>query len=309
MDQLKEFFGGAKERLNNPFFFSFILSWFLWNWEVTLALLYWNDGFLNLLDFAACKTDWVHSLVFPVLSAFAYLVIKLGASALVTWFDKKSDNLNISIAKEKSVKLSKYLRDRERLDISLDNLEKIINAENVTTIQLNKQRQIADKARVDLAEARNVITDLRIQQQHSSQTNQELNKQVSVLRNELENYGHTQKALQKTFDTQTMDGEWKVTDFRDNTDIIIRSEVYLIKYPIVYLKNGQDTSSIGRIVNLHFNAHDNTILILKELTAGLTVPHYYWTTLAANTPDKMLGSEMPLTGRNTRSNIEYEKIL
>jgi hypothetical protein len=43
MENINEFIKNFRKRLSSPFFFSFIVSWVLANWKVTIALLWYNS--------------------------------------------------------------------------------------------------------------------------------------------------------------------------------------------------------------------------------------------------------------------------
>ncbi|MEQ9101913.1 MAG: hypothetical protein RIF36_11945 [Imperialibacter sp.] len=275
MDQIKEFFGNAKERLNNPFFFSFILSWFLWNWEITLALFYWEGGLFSLLEYIGCNTDWVHSFLLPVMSAFVYLFFKLVASAIVTWFDKHSDNLNISISKERSVKMNKYLRDRERLDTSLQNLEKIINAENVTQEQLAETTDTNTKLSIKLSEVQTDLSKFQILSNELELKNRKLTEQVSNLGKVIKFREAETKKIQEMlspevltrpdpFDSSMMQGDWTLTRKHVASSKYERYHIFISGKELSISKNSSPQKA-GSIEHYHFNYKKNEVFFVKYL--------------------------------------------
>jgi hypothetical protein len=43
MENLSEFWKEVKERVSNPFIFSFVMLWLIYNWKITVAILFMNE--------------------------------------------------------------------------------------------------------------------------------------------------------------------------------------------------------------------------------------------------------------------------
>jgi hypothetical protein len=56
METPSTLFNSAKDRLANPFLFSFLASWMLYNWRIPLSLFWysdadiWKEGYQSLFD-------------------------------------------------------------------------------------------------------------------------------------------------------------------------------------------------------------------------------------------------------------------
>ncbi|WOK09279.1 hypothetical protein RT717_11580 [Imperialibacter roseus] len=249
MNKINDFFDTLKERFTNPFFASFIISWALINWEITLALLYWENGFDGLIDYISKKADWYYGFVYPFIAACLYPFFRIAVDAAITWIKKISDNWNINISKERSVKISKYLRDRERLDTSLQNLEKIINAENVTADQLKKQIEIAETLQVNLAESRNRLVELEQQVKDSTA----LEKKFSNAQDQLANITNS-NVLNRT---------WKVTIGPVNEG---KTAVFKINGDSLSMMKNNELIEVGRVYGFHYMTPSKRISFIKVIT-------------------------------------------
>jgi hypothetical protein len=78
-NKLKDVFSNVKDRLSNPLIFSFIISWLIYNWEITVALLWYDkfqiqaEGCKSIFEFIQNKLDnkfW--STILPLIVALIY---------------------------------------------------------------------------------------------------------------------------------------------------------------------------------------------------------------------------------------------
>jgi hypothetical protein len=80
MEKLSETFENIKERFSNPLIFSFIVSWLICNWQITLTLA-WHDldevklmGFNNTYQFLRFQLCHNHDYKHPILIAIIYTI-------------------------------------------------------------------------------------------------------------------------------------------------------------------------------------------------------------------------------------------
>ncbi|MEJ1237459.1 hypothetical protein WBG78_04995 [Chryseolinea sp. T2] len=148
MDALKELFSSLKERLSSPFIFSFVLSWLIINWRVTVSLLWydkeqWKDK--SLLTFIeghnnACDFFW-YPLLWALIYTFAYPFITMLWNALQTFVTTRTENWQLSISKEAKVPMSKFIEERTKYSEKAADLDKVIAEEKVTRTKLETAEQ------------------------------------------------------------------------------------------------------------------------------------------------------------------------
>ncbi|WP_333600827.1 hypothetical protein [Flavobacterium sp.] len=132
MEKVSEILNSIKERLSNPLIFSFIVSWLVYNWEITIALLWYDktqfkaEGFKSVFEFVQHQLDtkcW--SMKWPILLAVIYTFGMPYFKEFVDLMNKKA----ILFGKKWKTKL---LKDDLLLQIS--NLEDKLNSINNATL-------------------------------------------------------------------------------------------------------------------------------------------------------------------------------
>ncbi|WP_291097878.1 MULTISPECIES: hypothetical protein [unclassified Flavobacterium] len=79
MDKVSNILNNIKDRLSNPLIFSFLLSWLIFNWEITVALVWYDksqinaEGCKSIFEFIQYKLDnRCGSFFFPFIIAIIY---------------------------------------------------------------------------------------------------------------------------------------------------------------------------------------------------------------------------------------------
>lgn len=149
MESLKEFLDQLKERLTSPFFFSFLIAWLVLNWQITIALFWWNDdqwGNLNIFQFIEANATLFRSLIYPLIFAlgytFGYPFFAMISNAVATFANTKAQNWQLSISKSSKVSIDKLLEERKQLQEKRTELESVVAEEK-------KYKSERDKAVVD----------------------------------------------------------------------------------------------------------------------------------------------------------------
>ena len=140
MEKAGEMIETIKERLANPFLTSFLISWLVYNWRITVGLVWYDtksiqdEGYTSLYDLISTQIRCPESHYYPALAALGlsiglpFLRIVFGAfDALMTrignsWF--------FGIMKNSSISTSKYLDLRDAYLTSIEQLEKVIKDES-----------------------------------------------------------------------------------------------------------------------------------------------------------------------------------
>ncbi|WDF54160.1 hypothetical protein [Mucilaginibacter sp. KACC 22063] len=162
MDKVSDLFKELKDRLASPFFGSFIISWLAINWRIVIVLIFYKQSDLKLdhyhsyLEFIKFNSGIWRTLWEPILFALAYTFIypffKNFILAATAWFKQWGGTWSLKLSKRGVVPTIKYIGLKEKYDISIDKLSKLINEESETSTALNEaelknlelQKQILD---------------------------------------------------------------------------------------------------------------------------------------------------------------------
>lgn len=134
-DFWKDFKFQISERLTNPLLGSFIASWFVWNWNLILVLLF-GDGYSERLQVVQSVIDgagayYLQLWAFPLVSAGVFILVYPFAARLVYWYwesqQKKIKAMRqriedeTPITQEEATRLRRFNRDRLReLEIQIE---------------------------------------------------------------------------------------------------------------------------------------------------------------------------------------------
>lgn len=137
MDKLKDILYDIRDRFSNPLIFSFIISWILFNWEISVALLWYDtnqlelEGYTSVFEFIADKLNKKYSLIYPLVFAFLYAsLFKNLFKALIAFSEKWGEDWNLKILKSAKVSMEKYLVLRENYKQKEKELVQILNEES-----------------------------------------------------------------------------------------------------------------------------------------------------------------------------------
>lgn len=139
MENIKEIFNNIKDRLSNPLIFSFLLSWLIYNWEITVALVWYDksqisaEGCKSIFEFIQYKLDNKFcSILLPVIIAFIYTlgfpylkyVISILNSKALEWGKKNEIKYIKEVTSSEIENLKTNLIDLKK---TINELDKTIN--------------------------------------------------------------------------------------------------------------------------------------------------------------------------------------
>ena len=245
MDKINEFFINVKDRISSPLFFSFIISWLITNWKITLAIISYNQseiqnaGYDSIFGFIDQHLSFNKYFGIPLLVAVLYTIfypiIKNFIIALNTWASTWGEKWHLNISKEGKVGMDKFLAMRNKYSHSQKELEKIINEEetfrnenSALKLELNSTEKKLIKANDELLEERNYNA--------------------------------------KVFDHSILNGEWEVS-YQGIEVAHHRKEYVLIdnkSYYIVDVDGNQAKTHL--IENFCFDEKHNRIILTKVFT-------------------------------------------
>jgi hypothetical protein len=140
MEKITDLFKDIKDRLNNPFFSSFLISWVIINWKILLVLIFYkqsdlkSDYYLSYLDFIEVNGSWWRCFWAPTLSGLTYTFIfpafRNVILATSAWYKTWGTDWNLKISKAGQVPVTKYISLRKKYQDRTLELVNVIKGEN-----------------------------------------------------------------------------------------------------------------------------------------------------------------------------------
>ena len=187
MEKVLEVCNNIKDRLSNPFVFSFICSWLVYNWRIPVALFWFDEkqisanGCSSIFEFI--EDDWKRngSIGWPLVFAFVY---SFGIPYVKNFFrivsaraQKWGENGEIKALDGGKIGVEKYLKLREEYKEAIKKLEDVDKEE---------KEYLTEKGKL-----LNEFNGVR----------EELNQKIK------EN-GDLRDSLARTFDSSILNGNW-----------------------------------------------------------------------------------------------------
>jgi len=285
-----DIYTGIKERLSSPLFISFIISWLIINWEITIALFWYDNeqisktGSPNLYHFISCHFNTWDILYKPLISALIYTflspIVKNIINLFYAWTSKWGDSWVIKISKGGKVSMEKYLEIRTKYEERTRNLENVFSSESATKNQLiNKQNE--------LQSAQDTIIDL----QNSVKNINEHSEQVK-------------KLLNDTRDISMLNGYWIVI-YKHESRNIEKEDIYIEDGNYYIINDLGEKNAKYRIMHFYYDNKRRSISFVKakygDSTDLKSITEYLSNDLKYQGTDTLIGRE------NNRSQITYRK--
>ena len=139
MEKVLEVYNNIKDRLSNPFVFSFICSWLVYNWRIPVALIRYDKsqfsgcGCHTIFDFISFELAKTNSFLFPLFFAFVYTIsipfIKNGVRIVSAHAQKWGENEEIKALDGGKIGVEKYLELRDNFKEKIKKLEDVAKEE------------------------------------------------------------------------------------------------------------------------------------------------------------------------------------
>jgi hypothetical protein len=243
MEKINEILNNIKERFSNPLFFSFIFSWFIINWRITIGLL-WHDtkqienyGYKSIFTFIESRINLVDSFWHPLFAALAYTflmpLIRNLIKAFYSWTSKWGDDWSLKILNTGKVSINKYLKLRGEYEKRSKILEDVITKESSYIQDVNS-------AKTELLSTQDKLNDIEKKLQNSSAFISQLN------------------------DLKIIQGAWEnnfITELgqKDSESIFIDNYRY---YVVSKLGVREETFEIK---NFYYDNRNQNVFFIKEL--------------------------------------------
>jgi hypothetical protein len=285
MDKITEVFNNIKDRFTNPLIFSFVCSWLIFNWRITIGLFWYdpeqmtNEGYASIYLFIQDQLKVKHSFVYPLLFSLGYTflmpIIKNLIQAFYSWSSKWGTKWNLEISKGGKIGIEKYLRLRENYIKRTEELENVIAGESDF---ISKYQKVSSE-----------LSQLR--SRHEQLQEQDSQKW---------------EIIDNIHNLTILDGYWELK-YKDPLTGGESSEQVFIdngRYNVIgtYAK----MEHVFNITNLCYNSKTKTVFFIKDLSQQEKhVEHnrvkYNINNLKFVTTDKLVGFE------NGKTNVEYRR--
>ena len=290
MDKLKDILNNIKDRFTNPLIFSFLCSWLIVNWRITLSLLWYDteqikrvgaSSIYKFIEWNINSKDCLWTpLGFAVLYTLAAPVIKNLVSAFYEWCMRWGSNWNLRISKGIKIPFDKYLK----LKADYEKRSQILEEEITKESELTQKYQTIN---TDLLQAKAEINSL------SQQRSEVLN------------------TLNQLYDIRILNGYW-VNSYEDPSHSRLKGfeDIYIQDGKYFLIENFGNQNHVFNITNFYYDNRNRTIFFIKErvnfpntgeVQNNFVTLRYNINVLTIEREDLLVGIE------NGNTKIQYQK--
>lgn len=147
MESVKDVLNSFKERLTNPFLGAFVISWLVFNYDIIITLLVYDEtiwqtnGQKTVLDFIQSRLCIEKSLWYPLASAFGYVllfpVLKNLVNIYMAFSGKWGSKRVFSVSKEGAVSMERYFKMKGRVKEQIERLKEAVQEESEYLEKIN----------------------------------------------------------------------------------------------------------------------------------------------------------------------------
>jgi len=283
MDKISDFIKELKGRLSSPLISSYIISWIVINWKVTIGILFYKisdlklDGYTSFMDLVTKNVTVTTGVLLPTLVAFIYTFIypllRNCILAFNSWTKSWGDEWNLKIMKGSKIPMLKYIQLKENYQVQSKLLEETIEKESYFNTE-----------------------------------NKTLHQRISEITNTVDNLSAELKIWKSANDVNVIKGEWEFSLKQSLGDEKIINRLHIDGNSIQIFGNLKSESNAKlTIKGFYRSPYSNQLLILIEsyktdAGGGLT-PTFRYQRLEAFDDMKLLrGVE------DDMYDIEYKKV-
>ncbi|MCX3264801.1 hypothetical protein [Pedobacter agri] len=223
MDDFKDFFKDLRDRVSNPFFTSFIISWLLTNWPITIAIIFYDDadvksdGFRSLYQlikfYATPMTVFVEPFFWAIVVTYSFPYVKSIIKLHSAEISAKNETDILAKTKAGSMPLAKFIKLRNAHIDTINVLEKLNEEESQYLVENANLKKDNEQLKLE---------KIKIQSEYG------LSEQRFNRYKELSRYGMTNGKWQVNFTSKDGTKRELILDFSD--DIVRESASSFISY-------------------------------------------------------------------------------
>jgi len=268
MDALKDFYKEAKNRVANPIFFSFILSWLLWNWKVPVGFIMYNNstlkklGYDNYIELVVHNASWSSYFYHPLISALIYTFIfppvRVGIIAFLSWMNRINTWSKKRILKNSTVPMARFIKETDRTDALSKKLEDLYAKDSSIKEENEELRAEANTTQNQIAQYERKMKDMIKRTDEDSIHYNALKKELSAANEKIDRYAvqNNQKVIKGNWLLQisSLDKESKRYEPTKHYDVLFdQGKVFIV----------DDISSWewGDVLSFNYNYFEKTVNI------------------------------------------------
>lgn len=189
MDVFKPFL----QRLSQPILLSFCIAWIFWNWEIVVALCWYDAknisrlGYDNHMEYIETLKDPMRNYIWPLCIAFLYPFIILVLNNFHTLVKKWEEKLFTKIVKNATVPTDLYLDAQDQIEAKEKRISKFISKETEMEGQINdltiKNKNLENKSAtlgIEYSETLSIKKDLEDKLKNSDANLLEFEEKSSI---------------------------------------------------------------------------------------------------------------------------------
>lgn len=227
MEFITDFFKDLKERLSSPIFSSFAIAWLIINYKIPIGIVFYKiddlkkDGYKSYIDLIDKNNNVINFFWLPVSAAilytFVYPIFKNALLAFAAWIKSWGSKWVLSISKEGSISVIKYLTLKDKYQGLINLFEQQTQSEN-SYLEENSQ--------------------LRLEKAAITQKLNEAQEEISLFKS------YSDKSF--------LDGKWKYTSMNVSTEEKIdqTAMVVFINGNVQFLNNDDDVVSFTTVTSI-----------------------------------------------------------
>ncbi|PNM23453.1 hypothetical protein A6J66_004120 [Yersinia enterocolitica] len=153
------------DRIRNPFFFCFILSWLYFNWQSVLIIILSKKPIEERITTTlAGKLDPWHldSLIYPAISAFIIAVAFPYLGVAIRLLHMQYDNISEDFVRKQKTRAYETISHVAQSKVQSDNAEELAKAEIATKLADEEESQLKSKLNMDALSTHHEILSLSI---------------------------------------------------------------------------------------------------------------------------------------------------
>jgi hypothetical protein len=175
MERMSEVYGNLRERLSNPFLFSYLLSWIFIKWKIFVALFWYDQSqisaqkYTSIYEFIeAHRGGWCDNLWWPLLTAIVYTfaipMLKNLISMFQAWNHKWGDKKVFKISEDSPISFKKYIDLKTELADQTGKLRKLVDEQLIVKDELTTAKGNVVELNAKLNDQQNTISILQTAQ-------------------------------------------------------------------------------------------------------------------------------------------------
>lgn len=269
MDVFKPFL----QRLSQPILLSFCIAWIFWNWEIVVALCWYDAknieklGFKNHMEYIKSLKDTWRNFLWPLIVAGLYPLSILILNNFYTFFKTLEDKLFTKIVKNATVPTDLYLDAQDKIEAKEKRISKFIELETEMQGEINDLK----------------IENRELEGKLNSLSSEHLN--IESIKNNLETKTNKLDELvleyenKSNIDFFTGKYEFMIYEKLPNNNLvkILNSSLEVIKNDnedkyLINL-NFKDALIVSEVTEYFYNILSNTVGIKTNIIENNFVPH------------------------------------